>query len=100
MEKIVITPNEETVDLLPGYIDRRRIELAVVEKALAAHDFAGLATIGHNVKGTAGSYGISGLGEFADQLYTAAVNKNHEACRLAFEGYREYLARVEVGEMA
>lgn len=100
MEKIIIVPNEETVDLLPGYVERRRKELTEIGQAIEAHDFTSLATFGHNVKGTAGSYGIPGLGAFAEELHTAAVNKNNEGCRKAFEGYRDYLARVEVAEIA
>ncbi|RZA09789.1 MAG: Hpt domain-containing protein [Proteobacteria bacterium] len=100
MEKIIIVPNEETVDLLPGYVDRRRAELAEVERALSAEDYNRLATVGHNVKGTAGSYGIPGLGDIAEEIHTAAVNKNRDECARAIGAYRDYLLRVEVAEMA
>jgi len=99
MEKIIITPNEETADLLPGYVDRRRAELKDLNAALTANDFTKLATLGHNIKGTAGSYGIPGLGEFADALHTAAVNADAPGCAEAVRGYAEYLARVEVAEI-
>jgi HPt (histidine-containing phosphotransfer) domain-containing protein len=100
MDKIIITPDEETADLLPGYVERRRAEVAEIEKALALPDFTRLATMGHNIKGTAGSYGIPGLGEFAEQLHTAAVNGDLTGCHEALAGYKSYLARVEVAEIA
>ena len=99
-EKILIIPNEETMDLLPGYLERRKTELTTLDAALAGQDFRQLATVGHNVKGTAGSYGIPVLGELAEALHTGAVAQNEEGCRQALAAYRSYLLRLEVGDPA
>lgn len=95
-EKIILTPDEETADLLPGYIERRKTELNDLRAAVAAADFARLATVGHNVKGTAGSYGAPELGLLAEKIHVAAVEKDGEGCRAAVEAYGAYLVRIEV----
>lgn len=95
-EKIILTPDEETADLLPGYIERRKTELRDIQAAVEAADFDKLATVGHNVKGTAGSYGAPDLGLLAEKIHAAAVEKDGAGCRAAVEAYGAYLLRVEV----
>jgi HPt (histidine-containing phosphotransfer) domain-containing protein len=96
-QKIIIVPTEETEDLLPGYLERRRSEVITMEEALLQKDFQALTTFGHNVKGTAGSYGLPQLGDLADEVHSAALEKNELACRQTLAAYRNYLERVELG---
>jgi len=48
---------------------------------LAASDFAGLATLSHNLKGSGASYGFPELTQFGDKLERLAKQKDVEALR-------------------
>lgn len=58
---------------LPQYLERRRAEVAPLRGALAAGDFATIQTIGHKIKGHAGTYGLDALGDIGRALESAAA---------------------------
>lgn len=68
------TPVDTSViSLVPGYLDRRSEDLSLLRKFLTGEaSIETVATIGHNLKGTAHSYGFSRLGELGAALEEAA----------------------------
>jgi len=68
------TPVDTSViSLVPGYLDRRSEDLSLLRKFLTGEaSIETVATIGHNLKGTAHSYGFSRLGQLGAALEEAA----------------------------
>lgn len=58
------------------YMGRRKTDLVACERAIADQDFAFLQKIGHQVKGSAVSYGFDALAPIALALETAAELKD------------------------
>jgi HPt (histidine-containing phosphotransfer) domain-containing protein len=59
-------------DLIPGYIEARRIELEHIRELIRADDFAALAVIGHRLRGSGEGYGFPEITELGGQMEEAA----------------------------
>lgn len=95
-EKINVEVDIELQDLVPGYIDNRKKEVAVMKEAVESADFDLVRTLGHRMKGNAGGYGLDQLGTYGAQLETAAKASDSEGMTKAIELIEDYLRRVEV----
>jgi len=83
-------------DIAPGYLSNRRKEVLEMIELLAASDFAGLATLNHNLKGSGASYGFPELTRLGDTLERLAKQKDVEALRTYITELRSYLDRVQL----
>lgn len=83
-------------ELLPGYLARRRDELATLDDALQRQDFAKLRTIGHNLRGSGGAYGLAKVSEFGKALETAAEADDADAVRETIGRMRTFLAEISL----
>lgn len=81
-------------ELLPGYLARRRDELATLDDALQRGDFAKLRTIGHNLRGSGGAYGLPKVSEFGKALETAAAADDADSIRETIGKMRTFLAEI------
>ena len=87
--RIVVAVEEGMEDVVPGYLEKRRREVAVYAAALAQHDFDSIRNMAHKMKGTGSGYGFPVLTELGGVMEKAALNK--DATHL-----RESLRRLEV----
>lgn len=55
-------------DLIPSYLERRSQEIPQMEEYIVNNDLKNLIRIGHQLKGSAKSYGFEELGNLGDQL--------------------------------
>ena len=62
--------------LAPRYLRNMRKELAALEAACAAGDFATLQRIGHNLRGTGGSFGFPRITELGTAIEQAAKQQD------------------------
>jgi len=83
-------------DLVPGYLNRRHVDLEFGRDALLVGNFMALQKLGHNIRGSAGSFGFRGLNQIADRLEQAAVAQNGKALRCALDDMQTYLERIKV----
>jgi PAS domain S-box-containing protein len=83
-------------EIVPGYLANRRKELSEMSKLLAASDFAGLAVLGHNLKGTGGGYGFPELGRMGAALESSAKQSDPRALNIELRELRHYLDRVQL----
>ena len=65
-------PNEEIAKLRIAYAYRRREELKNLRVAILNEDWASLATVGHNLKGTGAGYGFAEFTDLGRELESAA----------------------------
>ena len=82
--------------LLPGYLARRREELATLNVALERGDFATLRTIGHNLLGSGGAYGLAKVSEFGRAIETAAIADDADAIRATIQQMQAFLEELSI----
>ena len=83
-------------ELLPGYLARRRAELATLDDALEREDFKALRKIGHNLHGSGGAYGLAKISEFGRELEVAARASDGEAIRATIQQMRTFLDEISI----
>lgn len=79
-------PDEAPIDfsgemrsLLDLFLETRRADLARLDGALAAGDFAAIRAIGHAFKGSSASFGFPEAGRIGAELEEAAGRADHVA---------------------
>ncbi len=84
------------IDLIPQYLTNRRKEIDVLRTAIASEDFKQIRSIGHKLKGNAGSYGFYQLSQIGEALENAALKEDISAARSSELDYFDYLKNVYV----
>jgi signal transduction histidine kinase len=84
----------EVQALVPGYLERRRKDLIFLWSAIESADYAMLATLGHQMKGSGAGYGFDELSRIGSSLCVAAGNKDIEEARRQTVLLQEYLETV------
>jgi CheY-like chemotaxis protein/HPt (histidine-containing phosphotransfer) domain-containing protein len=84
----------DSAALVPAYLEKRKEELAVLEDALATRAFDTLYRLGHNLRGSGGSYGFPYMTELGEQMERAAKANDGEAVARAIAQLREHLSEV------
>lgn len=80
--------------LLPGYLARRREELATLAALLAEKRYTELGRIGHNLSGSGGAYGLQGLTDIGRSIELAADSADDDRLAELVAGMSEFLDRV------
>lgn len=68
--------DEDILAMVPQYLENRRSDLKLIEEALAKKDLTVLNRIGHNISGTAHSYGQYSLEKIARRFYQAVKEED------------------------
>jgi signal transduction histidine kinase/CheY-like chemotaxis protein/HPt (histidine-containing phosphotransfer) domain-containing protein len=82
--------------LAPRYLGNVRRDLEELSAAEKKFDFETIRRLGHNLKGTGGSYGFSTITTLGTALEQAAKVEDIEQAREAIVKLQEYLRRVRV----
>ncbi|MBM4132194.1 MAG: Hpt domain-containing protein [Nitrospira sp.] len=94
--KIIIHGDPDLQELIPGFLENRRKDVATLIAAVEQGDFKTIQTLGHRMKGDGGGYGFDGLSAIGLALEQAAHERNHAAVRIRIDELSSYLSRVEV----
>jgi histidine phosphotransfer protein HptB len=81
--------------LVPDYLKNREKDLQKLTEALAAKDFAVLRKVGHNIRGSAGAYGLPPLSAIAARIEDAAQVQDAGPIGPALEDMRLFLLHVK-----
>lgn len=95
-DRITVHVNAMLKELIPGFLERRRQEVADMAAQLSAADWEALRIAGHSLKGTAGGYGFAELSEIGRAIEEAARASDPGQARALLERYGDYLRRVVV----
>ena len=82
--------------LVPGYLKSRGEDVQRIPGLLAAKDFAALRKLGHNMRGSAGAYGLAPLSEIGARIEAAAVASDGAAIGVAVDERCRLLQNVQV----
>jgi HPt (histidine-containing phosphotransfer) domain-containing protein len=83
-------------DLMPAYMKNRRKELAALQEALAAADYAQLRQIGHRMTGVGDPYGFSHVTMLGKQIENSAAREDRAELEALVRAYGEYLPNIKI----
>lgn len=95
-EKIIVRVDPDLEDLIPGFVENRHKDIQSVAEALAQHDFAAIAKIGHTMKGVGGGYGFDAITEIGRLIEQAAKDKNPQKIKASLNELSDYLERIDI----
>lgn len=82
-------------ELLPGYLKRRDEEFIRLKALLASQDFEAIRTLGHNLSGSGGAYGLQTLTEIGRRIEMAAKNSDSTTLSRELEVLGQFLLSVK-----
>ena len=96
MAGIVVKIDQELFDLVPGYLDNRRHDVASMRECLAQGDFEAIRIKGHSMKGSGSGYGFDEISHIGDLLEKVAMVEDGIVADDLITRLADYLANVEV----
>lgn len=82
--------------LIPEFLSKRKIEISELEKVLPLKQFDQIRTIGHKLRGAAGSYGFAYLSHVGQELEEGAQALDQKKIERALTYYRHYMNKLQV----
>lgn len=95
-EKIIIQVDSDLEDLIPGFLENRKLDVEKLRAELETNDFINLQSIGHSIKGVGGGYGFDLMSELGAAIESAAKEQNADQVREKIEQLNHYIQRVVV----
>jgi len=95
-EIITAVHDNDILELIPGYLLRRRQEMDVLRNAIAEKNFSLLRSLGHKMKGTGGSYGLDRIFEIGSKIENYAKSQDLLAVEQEVDHLADYLDRVKI----
>ena len=96
MKDYVVQVDPLIAPLVPGYLSNREKDLQRMRDALTAKDFPALRKLGHNLRGSAGAYGLPPLSEIGGRIEDAAVAQDGAPIGAALEDLQQFLQAVKL----
>jgi HPt (histidine-containing phosphotransfer) domain-containing protein len=93
---IDVVINAEIEEIIPFFFEKRRNNIEALETALAAGDLISISKIGHQIKGSGGSYGFDQISRLGATIEKAANKGDLVTAGIALCDLRDYLDRVVV----
>ena len=95
-EKIVVQIDAEIQEAIPFFLELRKKNIAEIITALDSKDYDKVKRLGHNIKGSGGSYGFDEVSRIGMDLEKAAMEQNVNAMRNLTGELEDYLAKVVI----
>lgn len=95
-EKITVKVDKDLEELIPGFMQRRRGDVASIKASLSAGELDKIRITGHSMKGTGGGYGFDDLSQIGAALEKAAVAGDASKISALVDRLEKYLDNVIV----
>jgi HPt (histidine-containing phosphotransfer) domain-containing protein len=95
-ETFTVAVDPDIIDLAEIFLSNRRSQIQEWREAVAAGNTQLLHRLGHEIKGTAGSFGFHDLSKLGAQLEHTLAEGNIEGTEYTVKQMIDYLSRVEV----
>jgi HPt (histidine-containing phosphotransfer) domain-containing protein len=96
MKEYVVEADPLIRPLIPDYLKNRANDVQRLRAALAAADFPLLRKIGHNMRGSAGAYGVPPLSEIGGRIEDAALKQDAGAIAPVVDELEQFLRIVKM----
>lgn len=83
-------------DIVPGFLENRRKDIATLQKALAESDAKTIQLLGHRMKGDGAGYGFQKISEIGDELEKAALRNDLPASKQHTDALAEFLSQIKI----
>lgn len=93
---LIITIDKDLEDLIPGYIENRRRDIASIEAALRKNDFETIRVLGHSMKGSGGGYGFDKITEIGKRIEESAKVMETGEINRQVAALSEYLSNINI----
>ncbi len=93
---IVYEIDKDLEEIVPAFLEGRKKDIEIIKKLVNSSDFEELRSVGHKLKGTAGSYGFMALSKIGAKIEEAANSKNLENLKKLSVEYESHMRQVEV----
>ena len=94
--KTVVQIDEEIKEIIPNFLEGREKDINLFKVAIEAEDFDQLESIGHKLKGNAGSYGFHEMSEYGAGIEIAAKNKELAKIKSLVGDFEEHFENIEI----
>jgi len=94
--KILVKADPDIADLIPGFLENRRQDIAVMLGALKQGDFETIRVLAHSMKGAGGGYGFDAITEIGSALEQAAKKHDDAEVLEQIDALSAFLNRIEV----
>lgn len=95
-ETLTVAVDPDIIDLAESFLSNRRGQIKEWREAVTVGNTHLLHRLGHELKGTAGSFGFQDLSELSAQLEHALADGNLDGAGDTLERMIDYLVRVQV----
>lgn len=92
----IASGDDELRALADDYLEKRRLAIGGLKRALAAGDFETLWIEGHHMRGAGGSFGFDRISELGAAIELGAWERDREGVEARLEELETFLARVEL----
>ncbi len=94
--KPVVEADPELAELVPGFLARKREDVAALMTAVEELDYQALRSIGHRIKGEGAGFGFDVISDIGRALEDAARAQDAGAAQHLVQALADYLDAVEV----
>ena len=94
--RIVVKADPDLRDLMPGYLENRRQDMATIDHALLCADFELIQRLAHSMKGSGGGYGFDGITAIGAAMELCAKAQQAEGIKEQLQNLKQYLEKVEI----
>ena len=96
MKDYIVQADPLVLPLVPDYLKNRANDVQRLRAALAAGDLPLLRKIGHNMRGSAGAYGVPPLSEIGGRIEDAALRQDAAAIAPVVDELEQFLKTVRM----
>lgn len=93
---VTITADKDFEDLIPGYLENRRRDMASMKDSLARNDFEAIRILGHSMKGSGGGYGFDAITEIGKRIEESAKKMETEEITRQIDALSKYLSAINI----
>jgi HPt (histidine-containing phosphotransfer) domain-containing protein len=95
-DKITVKIDSDLEELIPGFLENRKIDVENLRKATSIKDLKAVQSIGHSIKGVGGGYGFESMSEIGAAIEAAGKSEDIEEAKEQIEQLGDYLARLDI----
>lgn len=94
--RITVSVDPDLEDLVPGFLENRRKDAAVLAVAAQCGDLKTVRLLGHRMKGDGGGYGFQEISEIGEALEQAARREDWKVIAEKTAALAAFVAQVDV----
>ena len=83
-------------EIVPGFIEGRNKDVTLLKEHIGSGNIEEIQTIGHKMKGNAGSYGFDEMGVIGAKIEEAAKQNDLDTIKEQTQELENYLSEIEI----